>query len=72
MRRAIIGVIGIGAVVLAMGTASRAGQEAGAFPGWLVRWEPIPEDPLFEGAGGDAWDAKIRERGWILREGDGR
>ena len=26
--------------------------------------------PVFNGAGPNHWDAKIRERGWIMREGD--
>ncbi len=31
-------------------------------------WTPLTPGPVFQGAGGDAWDAKIRERGWILLE----
>lgn len=57
-------------LVVAMAGGSAAGQ-GGDFPEWLVRWEPIAENPLFEGTGGDEWDARIRERGWILREDDG-
>jgi hypothetical protein len=38
------------------------------FPAKLVAWTPQPATPLFEGAGGSAWDRKIRERGWILFE----
>lgn len=60
----------IGGLVLALGIAGGA-EGQGGFPDWLVRWEPIPQNPLFQGAGGDSWDAKIRERGWILREDDG-
>ncbi|MBI1325149.1 glycosylase [bacterium] len=41
------------------------------FPAELLKWQPIPRsNPVFQGAGGDAWDAKIRERGWIVRDGD--
>lgn len=40
------------------------------FPDDLVRWEPAAPTPVFAGAGGDAWDRKIRERGWVLRDGD--
>src|SRR5205807_1109395 len=43
-----------------------AGDE---FPGELVRFQSYDRNPVFSGAGGDAWDAKIRERGWIVREG---
>lgn len=41
------------------------------FPPELVRWSVIPKvNPVFQGAAGDAWDAKIRERGWIVRDGN--
>jgi hypothetical protein len=36
------------------------------FPDDLTRWQPVPGNPVFQGAGGDAWDARIRERGYIL------
>jgi beta-1,2-mannobiose phosphorylase / 1,2-beta-oligomannan phosphorylase len=43
-----------------------------AFPSWpLVRWTPIPENPVFTGTGRDTWDRKIRERGYILANDDG-
>ena len=38
------------------------------FPRELVSWVPIAGNPVFRGAGGDAWDRKIRERGYILVE----
>jgi sucrose-6-phosphate hydrolase SacC (GH32 family) len=39
------------------------------FPDSLVGWRPDPAQPVvFRGAGGDAWDRKIRERGWIMVE----
>ncbi len=40
------------------------------FPPELVRFQPQPAHPLFTGAGPEHWDTKIRERGWILREGN--
>ena len=40
------------------------------FPKGLVEWTPLADKPVFQGAGGDAWDRKIRERGYILVEGD--
>lgn len=49
------------------GTAARAGEE---FPPELVRFKAYEKNPVFTGAGDEAWDAKIRERGWILRDGD--
>lgn len=41
----------------------------GEFPRGLVAWTPLAGNPVFQGAGGDAWDRKIRERGFILVEG---
>ena len=35
------------------------------FPASIVKWEPIPANPVFRAEGGDAWDARIRERGWV-------
>jgi hypothetical protein len=39
---------------------------ADEFPREMVAWEPISEKPVFQGAGGDAWDRKMRERGFVL------
>jgi beta-1,2-mannobiose phosphorylase / 1,2-beta-oligomannan phosphorylase len=41
-----------------------------AFPRELVHWAPRAGNPIFTAAAPDHWDAKIRERGWILRDGD--
>ncbi len=44
-------------------------NSSAAFPDTIVRWRPDATSPVvFQGAGGDAWDKKIRERGWILIE----
>lgn len=40
------------------------------FPTELVRFTPYPNNPVFAGTGTATWDEKIRERGYILREGD--
>lgn len=40
-------------------------------PQELAVFQPVPENPLFTGTGRDTWDARIRERGYILREADG-
>jgi predicted GH43/DUF377 family glycosyl hydrolase len=40
-------------------------------PPLTARWEPESTNPIFTPAGPDAWDAAIRERGWILREPEG-
>jgi len=40
------------------------------FPKDLVDFVPAAVNPVFEGRGPGYWDARHRERGWILREGD--
>ncbi len=40
------------------------------FPPELTQFVPSERNPIFTAAGPGHWDAKIRERGWILREGD--
>jgi predicted GH43/DUF377 family glycosyl hydrolase len=40
------------------------------FPPELVDFVPYEKNPVFTAAGAGNWDAKIRERGWILRHGD--
>jgi hypothetical protein len=37
------------------------------FPPELINWSPRPGNPVFTAEGPGHWDAKIRERGWILR-----
>lgn len=41
-----------------------------AFPPEMVRFTAYPKNPLFEAAGPGHWDQNIRERGWIMKEGD--
>ena len=53
-------------------TAGRSGTSRVAhfgFPSEIVDFVPSAENPVFRGGGPGAWDVKIRERGWILREG---
>lgn len=40
------------------------------FPSELVDWVPFDGNPVFAGTGEDTWDRMIRERGYVLREGD--
>jgi len=40
------------------------------FPPELVDWVPYAGNPVFEGTGRDTWDREIRERGFVLRDGD--
>ena len=62
MHRQLIG----SALALLLLTPPARGDD---FPADLVHWRPDPDAPVFAGEGGDAWDRKIRERGWIVREG---
>jgi hypothetical protein len=36
----------------------------------LVHWVPYQGNPVFAGTGRDTWDRRIRERGYILRDGN--
>jgi sucrose-6-phosphate hydrolase SacC (GH32 family) len=40
------------------------------FPRELIDVRPYAENPVFAGTGKATWDHKIRERGYIMREGD--
>lgn len=40
------------------------------FPSELTQFVPSDRNPVFTAEGDGHWDVKIRERGWILREGD--
>jgi predicted GH43/DUF377 family glycosyl hydrolase len=59
------------ALVLAVSaTQVRAADPATEeFPQELVSFVPYEGNPVFSGTGRDTWDRKIRERGYILREG---
>jgi beta-1,2-mannobiose phosphorylase / 1,2-beta-oligomannan phosphorylase len=39
------------------------------FPPELVAFGPPSAQPLLAGTGGATWDRKVRERGWVMREG---
>lgn len=45
-------------------------KKSDKFPAELVHFAPLQKKAVFTGGGPGAWDAKIRERGWIMREGD--
>jgi sucrose-6-phosphate hydrolase SacC (GH32 family) len=57
----------VGSVLLGLLVAFGS-VRADEFPRELVAWTPIAENPVFQGAGDNAWDRKIRERGYILIE----
>ncbi|MEX2569291.1 MAG: glycosylase [Cyclobacteriaceae bacterium] len=41
------------------------------FPSEIIHFSPLEKNPIFSGTGQKTWDSKIRERGYILKEGDG-
>lgn len=49
---------------------SGATTSSDAFPPELTHFVPYENNPVFTAEGEGHWDVKIRERGWILREGD--
>jgi hypothetical protein len=60
----------LAAVVHADGPRPEAARAASPFPPELVDWVPYEGNPLLTGTSQDTWDRNIRERGFILREGD--
>jgi predicted GH43/DUF377 family glycosyl hydrolase len=55
--------------LLAFGKLTSSAAEP-EFPVALVRFAPYRGNPIFTAAGEGRWDQRIRERGWILKEGD--
>ena len=45
-------------------------QTLTAFPEELVDFVPYDHNPVFAGSNKNTWDKMIRERGYILKEGD--
>jgi beta-1,2-mannobiose phosphorylase / 1,2-beta-oligomannan phosphorylase len=72
-RLALVASLPLLAGVAALSAAPRgpvAPPDSSVFPRELTDWVPYEKNPLFTGTGGDTWDREIRERGFILREGD--
>ena len=73
MRNRAVAVVGF-VVVLCLSLSRGTGQEKPAdsrFPPELVQFVSGQKSPVFTAGPKGAWDAKIRERGWIMRE-DGK
>ncbi|GAB2538203.1 hypothetical protein GCM10027085_31030 [Spirosoma aerophilum] len=51
--------------------SSRLESVEPGFPTELTTFKPYAANPVFTGTGGNTWDQKIRERGYILREKGG-
>jgi hypothetical protein len=56
----------LGAAALRFSASGASPTPKWLFPAELTHWAPARDQPVFAGAGGDAWDQKIHERGWIL------
>jgi hypothetical protein len=52
-------------------TTGATRQQAADAQWQLVAWKPIAGNPVFTGTGENTWDCNIRERGYILVNGDG-
>jgi hypothetical protein len=57
-------------VAISPGAPRPVARAESGFPRELVDWVPYAGNPLFTGTGRDTWDREIRERGFILREGN--
>jgi len=57
-------------LTIAFVSAAGAQEPDVDFPPELVKFAPYKNNPVFKGGTDKDWDAKIRERGWILRDGD--
>jgi predicted GH43/DUF377 family glycosyl hydrolase len=55
-------------LTVAFGIAATAAEPR--FPPELTQFRPYDGNPVFTAGGEGQWDARIRERGWILRKGD--
>lgn len=54
--------------LLAFGLPLRAADTG--FPAEITQFQPYANNPVFTAGEPGEWDAAIRERGWILRDGD--
>lgn len=54
--------------IIFAGSLLIAAEPTARFPQELVEFQPHPENSVFTSGGANDWDAKIRERGWILKE----
>ncbi len=51
-------------------TKKNAEKKVSLFPSEIVDFVPYDQNPIFSGTGTDTWDKQIRERGYILKEGN--
>jgi len=72
MSKSIYGVITFLFFSLLISCVKKTEEKIGdvEFPSELVDFVPYEHNPVFAGTGTDTWDKLIRERGYILKEGD--
>jgi hypothetical protein len=58
------------ALLIAVATTRVSSATENEFPEELVSFTAYRANPVFEAAGPGHWDARIRERGWIIKEGN--
>ena len=71
MKLTILSVVATAASGLILASAPDSQPTGSAFPPELVSFGPPSAAPLLAGTGTDTWDRRMRERGWVMREGDG-
>lgn len=59
-----------GAMVSSLSALTAEAADDERFPPELVKFVPYDGNPVFAGTGKDTWDRTIRERGYIMREGN--
>lgn len=59
----------VSGLLLVILTTAVVADEA-LFPSEFAAFVPANKNPIFTAQGPEHWDVKIRERGWILRDGD--
>lgn len=60
----------LGTSLVPFSRSAQAAETSTLFPPELVQFKAADINPLFQGRGKGHWDEHIRERGWILREGE--
>ncbi len=55
-------------LLFTMACSQNQKKDSEKFPPEMVSFEPYNNNPVFSGTGSGTWDAKIRERGYILHE----
>ncbi len=70
MQKIILVLLLLGCVIQACFSQKNINKIAKAFPKELVHFVQYEKNPVFAGTGDSTWDDQIRERGYILREGN--